>query len=97
MSKYAPWLNMSNHINIFLHYNIFGTEKVYLFTNDIFDLDMMSLLTDWEDAFNEDVHSTLDLSANLKHCPTVQNILTKAISANKFHKIAQTYDDELLP
>jgi len=88
---------MLNHINIFLHYNILSTEKVCLSTNDIFDLAMMSLLPNWEDAFNEDVHSIMDLSANLKYCPNVQNILTKAISTNKLHKIAQTYDEELLP
>ena len=97
MSKCTPWSNMLNHINIFLHYNILSTEKVCLSTNDIFDLAMMSLLPNWEDAFNEDVHSIMDLSANLKYCPNVQNILTKAISTNKLHKIAQTYDEELLP
>ena len=88
---------MLNHINIFLHYNILGTEKVYLSTNDIFDLEMLSLLPNWEDAFNEDVHSIMDLSANLKHHPNIQNILANAISSNKFRKIAQTYDEELLP
>ena len=88
---------MLNHINIFLHYNILGTEKVYLSTNDVFDLEMLSLLPNWEDAFNEDVHSIMDLSANLKHHPNIQNILTNAISSNKFRKIAQTYDEELLP
>ena len=74
MSNCTPWLNMLNHINIFLHYNILGTEKVYLSTNDIFDHEKMPFLLDWENTFNEDIHSIIDLCANLKHHPTVQNI-----------------------